>query len=196
MAASVEYDGKATGIDRPTGVQQAVLSNVVDLGDRPDKFHPGKTKHQAILIFQLAEKLEIEGKQVPFQQTEFVSLTLNEKSKLRRYVEGMLGKTVEQLLEMAKAKGNKSFKLDIEKLIGRNCMLTLSKKEAKAGEDAYTTIEAIAPLMKGLTALTVANIPVPEWVTEFVKQANAEAGSPATQDAAATDVDLDSVLDA
>ena len=180
MSVAVEYDGKSSGIERPTGVQQAVLSNVVDLGERDDKFKPGRKKHQVILIWQLSEHYEFEGKKLPFQQTEFATLTLNEKAKLRRFVEGMIGMTVEDMLAQAKAKGNPKFKLDLEKLIGRNCMLTLTKKEAKPGDDAFTYVESVAPLMKGLAPIKAQNVPIPEWVKEFVDGTGAtvDAGSP------------------
>ena len=188
MSVSIEYDGSA-GIERPTGVLQAVLSNVVDLGDRDDRFNPGKKKHQIILIWQLAETYEFKGKTQRFQQTEFATLTLNNKSKLRAYVEGMLGLKIEDLLAQAKAKGNAKFKLDIEKLIGRNCMLTLAKKDSKSGEEVYTTVQSVAPLMKGMTPIKVENIPIPEWVLEFTS-------APGTADAASPEVNMEDVMKA
>lgn len=189
MSVSIDYDG-SSGIERPTGVLQAVLSNVVDLGDREDRFNPGKKKHQVILVWQLAETYEFKGKTQRFQQTEFATLTLNNKAKLRAYVEGMLGCTVEDLLSKAKAAGNAKFRLDIEKLIGRNCMLTLAKKEAKPGESAYTSVQSVAPLMKGLQPIKVEQIPLPEWVLEFTSGVNN-----ATEDAA-TDVKMEDVMEA
>lgn len=174
----VDFDG-TSGIERPTGVQQAVLSNVVDLGERDDKFKPGKKKHQVILIWQLAETYEFEGKTLPFQQTEFVTLTLNEKSKLRRFIEGMLATTVDELHAKVKAKGGTRLKLDLNALIGRNCMLTLVKKDAKPGEDAFTSVESCAPLMKNLPTIKPQALPVPQWVTDFVNGGKTEDASEA-----------------
>jgi len=188
MSVNIEYDG-SSGVERPTGVLQGVLSNVIDLGERDDRFNPGKKKHQIILIWQLAETYEFKGKTQRFQQTEFATLSLNNKAKLRAYVEGMLGMKVEDLLAKAKAKGDVKFKLDIEKLIGRNCMLTLAKKDVtKPGEDGYTYVQSVAPLMKGLAPIKVEAIPIPEWVLEFT------ADDKSAPKDAATDVDMNDVM--
>ncbi len=188
MGARVDYDGKHA-VDSPTGVQQAVFWKTVDLGERPDKFKPGNTKHQAILLWQLAETYEFEGKQVRFVQSEFVNLTLAPKAKLRGFVEGMLGKSVEELLAQAKAKGAAKVSFDLDKLAGMNCMLTIKKKD----EEGHTEIDSIAPLMKNLTKIELVEMPDPKWIQEFVQNLKDEATAATTD--VATDVSLGDIVD-
>jgi hypothetical protein len=172
--------------DRPTGVIQAVLSNVVDLGEVDDKFNPGKKKHQGILVFQLSETYEKDGKQIPIQQCQFFTASLNQKSKLRSFVEGIIGVGLDVVIAKCKAEG-KEFNLSLEKLVGRQCMLTIKKKV----DSEYTVIESIAPKMKNLPDLVLQkDLKIPDWITDMIHDAkNATVGADVV-----TDVDIGSMI--
>lgn len=184
-----ENDMTGSDFDRPTGVQQAVLSHIIDLGLRDDKFHPGNQKHQGILVWQLAETYEKDGKQIPCQQCEFFTSSLNEKSKLRRFVEGMLGVKLTAIAESFKAKNpGKKFAFKLEAMIGKNCMLTIAEKDGKSADEKYTYVQSCAPLMKNLQPITVdKTVAVPSWIKDMLEP------EPDAADMA-TDVDLGAVV--
>jgi hypothetical protein len=157
MSLVVKYDpSTSAGFERPTGLQQAILSSIFDLGDKPDPFKEGKLKHQIAITWQLKETFtNKEGKTLPLQQTEIYNLSLHEKSKLRGVVEGMIGKSI--------GKGDSPISVDLEKLIGRNCMLTLQKKP----DTDFTSVISAAPLLANMTHLTIVDLPIPQWLLDL-----------------------------
>lgn len=187
MPVQVQYSGQPT-IDRPVGIKQAVWSKIIDLGLRPDIFHPGKFKNQLIVVWQLAEMYDWEGKKVPMQQTAFVNNSINsEKSTLHKFMVGTLGS------EIFSKPWPAAMTLD-DMLIGKNCMLSLSKKiEKKDGvEKTYSQIDAVAPLMAGLPEIKVdPTVQLPSWIGDYVK-----GFTQGKIDASAAPVDLSSVLKA
>jgi len=187
MPVQVQYTGQPN-IERPVGVKQAVWTKIIDLGMQPDKFHPGKFKHQLIIIWQLSDTYVWEGKNTRMQHAAFVSNSINsEKSTLHKYMVGTLG------AEVFSKPWPAAMTLD-DMLIGKNCMLSLSKKiEKKDGiEKVYSQIDAVAPLMSGLSEITIdPTVPVPSWIDEYIKgykQARIDASAPI--------VDLGAVLKA
>lgn len=174
--------------ERVTGVQQAVLSHVIDIGETDDKFNPGKKKHQGIFVFQLAETYEKDGKKIPMQQCQFFTSSLNQKSNLRRYVEGMIGIGLDALAAKCKAEGKK-FSLNLDKLVGRQVMLTIKKKP----DSEYTFIESIAPKMKALPDIAlVQGLEPPKWIQDYVTDTNTQGMSSDT----ATNVNLGDLMGA
>ena len=175
----VEY--KEGGIDRPTGVVQAVLCESVDLGTVDDKFSPGKKKPECVLVWQLAESagtwINKEGKKSLFLQSKIFRVSLNEKANLRKIVEGMIGKAL--TLENGK-------KVELDKLNGVNCMLTISKPE----DSNYTKIDAAAPIMKGLAKIAPVNYERPAWINEMIAERKQEKSAPVDS---AGDVDVSDV---
>lgn len=183
---SEEDLSKGPVVDRPVGVVQAILTHVVDIGLVDDKFNPGKKKHQGVMIFQLDATYEKEGKTYPVQQSQFFTSSLNEKSTLRKLVEGILGANLNELAAKYKAQ-NKKFVLSLDKLIGRQCMLTIKKKSA---DSEYTTIESTAPKMKNLPDLVWdKTLSAPQWVLDMVESKKEEAMANM-----ATDVDLGAMI--
>lgn len=178
---------KGADIERPVGVRQAILTHVIDVGFVDDKFNPGKKKHQGIMVFQLDAVYEKEGKTYPVQQSQYFTSSLNEKSTLRKLVEGILGTNLETVAAKYKAEGKK-FILNLDKLIGRQCMLTIKKK---AADSEYTTIESAAPKMKNLPDLVWdKTLPAPQWVLDVANDAKDGPG----QADAASNVNLKDVM--
>jgi hypothetical protein len=155
MSLVVGYDPAQNNFERPTGLQQAVVTSVIDLGFKPDPFNEGAQKHQIAMTWQLASTYKDKtGKVLPMQQTEMYNLSLHEKAKLRSIVEGMLGKSL----------GKGILSLDLETLIGTQCMLTLQKKDA---ESIFTSTVAAAPLLPGMKPITVVPLPIPQWIIKM-----------------------------
>lgn len=156
MSFMVSYDPEAQ-IERPVGAIQAVVSSVVDLGLHADPFHEGQSKRQIAITWQLpleTYKDKTTGEIKNLQQTELYNLSLNEKSNLRKLIEGMTGKPFPA--------GKISF--DLETLVGTNCILTIQKKSET---EKFTHVMAAAPLMKGMTSYVPKPMPIPQWVLDF-----------------------------
>ena len=156
MSLVVKYDPTATNFERPVGIQQAIVSSVVDMGDRPDPFHEGKMKHQVAITWQLGATYKKDDKVFPLQQTEIYNFSLNEKAKLRAIIEGIIGKSL--------SNGKNEISFDLEMLVGVNCILTMALKDP---ESQYTKIVATAPLMANLAPLKLVDLPIPSWIVEM-----------------------------
>jgi hypothetical protein len=158
MSLVIEFDPSKQGsFEPPTGVQQAVVTHVTDLGNKPDPFKEGHLKHQVAITWQLNLTYQNkEGKTLPVRITEMYNMSMNEKAKLRLVIEGMMGKSIVQ--------GEKKVSLDLDKLVGRQCMLTLQKKDP---DSSYSHVVAAAPIMKDLKQLEVIPMDVPQWVIDF-----------------------------
>jgi hypothetical protein len=104
-----------------------------------------KTAHKVRIGFELPTELKIfkpeDGEQPCVIDKEF-SLSLHEKSTLRRYLQGWRGKAFTD--EEAEA-------FDITKLLGVPCMLNvIHKPSAKDPTKIYQEIDTISPMPKGL----------------------------------------------
>lgn len=185
MPVQVQYTG-VSNIDALEGVFQAVWSRIIDLGMRPDTYHPGKMKNQFLLVWQLAETCEFGGKQVRRHMTAFVSNSINsEKSTLHKYMVGTLG------ADIFSKPWPSAMTLD-DMLIGKNCMLSLSKKTVKKDgiEKIFSQIDAVAPLMKGIAEIKVDPLlPIPAWVDDYIRNSVQKR-----IDASAPPIDMSAVL--
>ena len=120
-------------VEPKTGLTQAVLSGVVDLGTQEGKFGD---KRQVMLTWELPLQTHVwdeEKGEQPLIRTKDYTLSLHEKSGLRKAVRGMLGKDIDG-------------EFDMFSLIGLNCMLNL----VRSADDKYINIDSISPLMDGL----------------------------------------------
>jgi len=157
MSILIDYDPQAV-TPRPTGLIRGIVSNITDMGIKPDPFHEGSTKHQIAITWQLERTwTDKTGKQLPLQQTELYNLTLHEKGKLRPIIEGVLGKSLGPINE-------KITGFDIESLIGKSCVLTIRNQP---GNEKYTEVQACAPLMAGMLPMTIVPMPVAQWILDL-----------------------------
>ena len=117
----------------PDGLQDAVLVDVVDLGELDTPWGP---KHKLSLVFELEETTS-EGK--CYIVTKRYTWSLNEKSNLRKDLERWRGaKFTHKDLESG---------VNLEAIIGLNATLFVSHNETD--EKIYANIETILPRKKG-----------------------------------------------
>ena len=129
-------------------IQPGVLADIVDKGQVPDSFNPGKTKHKCYFVWLLAEE-DTEGRNKRVFKSFTVSL--HEKASLRKHIKELTGKDVT----------GESF--DLDSLIGIKRLLVLAQEDAKEpGGKPFTKITATMPLKKGQTA--------PEIPADFVRK--------------------------
>jgi hypothetical protein len=158
MIIAKEPEGK--GFEKPEGTFQAVCYSVWDIGMQKSVFAgEEKRQHKIIIAWEIDKLIETEGqyKGKRFVVTNKYTLSLHEKSLLRKHLESWKGKGFSE----SELKG-----FDIEKLIGVNCILNIIKTE-KNGK-TYTNIAAIMPCMKGTIPLKPENSTTPpEWVKKL-----------------------------
>lgn len=150
----------------PLGVQQAVCSGVFDIGTHDGQYQGKPTrKHQAIVIWELAEK-KTQGDYAgePFQVSKFYTLSLGEKANLRKDLESWRG----QPFTAQELEG-----FDLENLIGANCLLNIVEKDG-GGEKIAT----IMPLVKGMPKIKQTLTGEPEWVGKMRAKSIEARGEP------------------
>lgn len=135
------------------GMHRAVCISMVDLGVQSGEYNgePWK-KRQVALIFEL-DQCFTEGNYTgePMLVSEIVTLSLNEKAKLRGYLESWRGKRFSE---------QELLGYDISEWVGSPCMINVMHN-AKG----YAKIAGISPLMAGLEPLAPVRLGyVPDWI--------------------------------
>lgn len=138
-----EPESSSKFVPPPEGLQQAVACDIVDLGLKPNKFNEGKLQHKVRIVFQ-SENLH-PTKNTPLIASQTYTLSLHEKSKLRKDLEAWKGRKLTE-------RERKGFEL--EDLIGENCQLQIVHNSGTDGE-TYGNINAIVPLGRGMAKLVV-----------------------------------------
>ena len=138
----------------PIGIHQAVCYAIYDIGTHRGEYQ-GKTvtRHQIVVCWELDCAMQ-DGR--PFGMSKFYTLSLHEKSTLRKDLESWRGKkfTPEELDGF-----------DVEKLIGVNCTLSVIDSEKSDGSPTQK-ISAIMPNMPQAQNMTAVNPsgPAPAWI--------------------------------
>lgn len=122
--------GSRTFTPAPEGTHQAVLCDIVDLGEQENNF--GQTKHFIRVVFQLEEAME-NGK--PYIVGQRFNATLHEKGALRKFIVASRGRQFSDE-ELAG--------FDIESLIGTNVQITVIHNKAENG-NTYANIASVSP---------------------------------------------------
>jgi len=126
VASAQEGGGKK--FELPTElIQQAVLADVVDKGDVPNKFKPGTMQHKAYFTWILEEVDSEDRNKRVFQS---FTVSLHEKASLRK------------ILTQMGVKLEKDVAIDLDTLIGTKATLVLSLEDGTDGEQ-YVRILAI-----------------------------------------------------
>lgn len=123
----------------PVGVHQAVCVDVVNLGKSISEFKGKKTEvHKVQIIFQTEDKNPDTDKR--FLVSHFLNLTLNEKGKMRPFLENWRNKkfTEEEIKQG----------FDLERLIGANARI-----QVLHNDKGYADISSIQPIGKNDTKL-------------------------------------------
>jgi hypothetical protein len=147
----------------PQGNHHGILKGVFDIG-KQKKVYMGDNKlvHQVVFVFEISERMtqgEFKGER--FNISKKYTFSLNDKSNLKKDLESWRSKpfTDDEL----------NNGIDLEKLVGINCLLNITHKESDSR--VYTNITAITPLMKGMTALALEKPykpgEMPGWVVEL-----------------------------
>lgn len=125
----------------PAGTHAAVCCDIVDLGTLEVTFG-GKTKsqHKIRVVWQIDEERD-DGK--PFTVGKRYTLSLHEKSNLRKDLESWRGKsfTPEELDGF-----------DLEVLIGIGCMVNIIHQPKQDGGQPWANVAAVMKLLKGMSA--------------------------------------------
>jgi len=140
------------------GTKQAVCYAVHDIGVQESKFGP---KHQLIIQWELDELIkegDFKGKR--FVQSKKYTCSLHEKSNLRKDLEAWRSKRFTE-------KDMEGF--DIEKVIGKGCLLAISKEEKE--DKTYINITGVTPLMDGMVPMVAENDKAaPQWIVDLQRK--------------------------
>jgi hypothetical protein len=145
IIAKASGNGSGTAFQpAPAGVHQAVAVDVVDMGIL-EVTYQGKTKkqHKVRVVWQI-EELMADGK--PFICQKRYTLSLNEKSTLRKDLESWRGRAFTD----AELDG-----FDVETIIGVNCLLNVM--QVQKGGETYANVTAVMPIKKTMEKMAPTN---------------------------------------
>lgn len=126
----------------PEGMHVARIYQIIDLGTTEQGGdYPGK-KRKVQILFELPNETSVfdqaKGAQ-PFYAKSLYTLSMNSKAILRKDVESLLGKTMDD---------KEAYSFNIFNLIGKECMVQIV--HAKKGDNTYANIKTITPMPKGI----------------------------------------------
>jgi hypothetical protein len=164
MAIIAKNTGESTQRELiPAGTYVARLYSIVHLGHVTQKYL-GEEKQVNLVRFTFELPTELKcfnqdkGMQ-PCAISKEMTLSLNEKSNLRQFINSWRGKALTE-------KEAEAF--DLEKLLGQPCMLNLIHQASKTNpEKVYERIAAVMPMMKGMTCPPQHNPTMAFTVDEF-----------------------------
>ena len=146
MKLNTNTGGSTERIEPKTGLTQAVISSIVDLGTQETNFG---AKRQVMFTFELPHQTHVfdeeKGAQ-PLIRNKTYTMSLHEKAGLRKAIRGILGK---DLVDGAD--------FELFDLIGNNCMINLVEGTGNDGKK-YINIDSITPLMDGMAEVEPAEV--------------------------------------
>lgn len=126
----------------PEGLHTAICYGVIDIGTHQNNFD-GKAKfqRQIVVMWELPEEritVERDGQELdlPRAQSNFYTLSMHSKAKLRKHVEGIRGK---------KFSDAEAANFDLKDLIGVPCQLQIVHTD-----NGYARIDSIVMAPKGM----------------------------------------------
>lgn len=147
----------------PAGPVQAVCFAVWDLGNQKTVFNGEEKVMHKILVGWETSKTIPSGKYQGKRYTIYkkYTLSLGDKANLRKDLESWLGRPL--TTEEKKA-------YEVDKQIGQNCQLNIVHNQV--GEKEYANINAIIPIVDGMSKLVPENGSLePDWVKEIQSKA-------------------------
>ena len=163
------YATKSENIDREKatpGNVQAVCTAVRDIGMQQDK--SGKISHKIIIVWEILQTIKtgkFAGKRMV--QSSHYNASMYDTAYLRKDIESWRGRPF--------ASEEEALRFDLEKLIGKNCLLNLVKSD----DGRYVNIKGITPLVAGLQPITPEL--APDHVYEWIDKLAAKAVQPSTE---------------
>ena len=152
------------------GVQNAVCTNVYDIGMQPG--YMGKLQHKVVILFEIEQRFsegDLKGKRMTIPNTYTASLS--DRANLRAHLESWRGRGFTD----AELEG-----FDLERLRGVPCLLAIVHNESKGR--TYANVSAVMKHSKNYEALQPELGPdyIPNWVKNKLQEAGPEVdGAPA-----------------
>ena len=138
--AIIAKNKKSDFTPAPEGLWQAVCVDVVDKGMQKT---PWGENHKVDIRWVISETMVNTGQ--PFMVNKRYTLSLHEKSNLRRDLEMWRGK---------KFTGDESDAFDLERLLGANCQIQVIHNSSDDGT-VYANVQAIVPAGRGSTKIPI-----------------------------------------
>jgi len=171
--ALIAKDGGGGGYDPVgEGLHPATCVSLVDLGNQYSKMYE-KMQHKIMLTFEVHdENITIDGEEKPRVISKEYSLSLNEKSSLRKDLESWRGKRFTD----AELDG-----FDVKNVLGKPCQIQVLHSEKS--QKTYANIASIVSWLRGAEPLGVksellyyeihdetAFNKLPEWIQNKIKE--------------------------
>lgn len=136
----------------PTGTHIARVYQIIHIGTTEYEWQGEKKKRNRVRIgFELPTEKHVFKEELgeqPFVISHYYTLSLGEKANLRKIVEGILGRTLND---------DELSEFDVESLLGKTCLVTITHRTTDTG--VYANIQSTSPLIKGMTAPSAINKP-------------------------------------
>jgi len=151
----------------PVGTYLARLYSIIELGTSCYDWKGEKVcSHKINLTFELPTEMKVfneEKGEQPRVISEEVGFTMGEKATLRKkFVTGMIGTSLTD-------KEAETF--DIDTLLGKECLLSISHKPSKKDPDVkYEEIASVSTLMKGQTCPAQINPSVTLYFSDWKQE--------------------------
>jgi hypothetical protein len=152
LNAPVGGESNYTNKIAPVGMHLARIYQIIDLGTTEQTGQFGGKKRKVQILFELPLETAVfdpnKGEQ-PFYARNMYTLSMHEKSTLRKDVHSIEGRTLTE----AEAKS-----FNIFNLLGRECMVNIIHKQN--GDKTYANIQTITPVPKGMVCPPAVNPPL------------------------------------
>lgn len=135
----------------PSGTHIARCFQIIHIGTIPETFQGiEKMMEKVRLVFELPLELVDMGKgEKPYIIGKEFTLSMHEKSSLRAFVQGWLGRAFSDY---------EANKFDISTLMDKECMLNVIHRTATSGK-TYAEIKGASPMVKGMVCPPMINNP-------------------------------------
>lgn len=142
------------------GVMQATMTRIDDVGNLPDKFNPGKTKHKYAITFEVDRQYKSASGELKNMSVDgLYTLTLDERSNFYKLVCALLNRKLTIGEEV-----------DPDTLLGSRCMLVIKNNDKK-----FPVIDGVLPVIEGLPPMKAQNLPAAEWIMKRVSPATSNS---------------------
>jgi len=149
MSIIAQQTNNGGGQTVPAGTHVARCYQIIHIGTVPDTFQgEDRLVDKVRLVFELPLETADFGKgEQPFSIGRDFTLSMHEKSGLRAFVQGWLGKAFTDA---------EASKFDIATLLGKEGMVNVMHRTANTGR-TYADIKGASPLVKGMTCPPLVN---------------------------------------
>lgn len=158
----IHVPSTSTYTPAPKGLFQAVIADVIDVGLREREWQGKKwMQHQIRVVYELdvPETLVLPDGRRP-THSEWLGLSLDEKSNLRKRIEAILGRALSP--EELPNRQTNCPGIDVETLIGTNCLVQINHERRQDGSTKARLV-AVMPLPpKGYDLIDVKDYKRPE----------------------------------